>query len=125
MITTALYIALCILTGLAIFQILLIAGKPLGEYAWGGQNKVLPRKLRVASISSLFIYAGFAVLIASKAGLLPGGESAFVQVTMWVATGYFFLGIFVNAISRSKKERFLMTPVAAALALCFLIVSLT
>ena len=38
--------------GTVIFQILLALGLPLGEYAYGGQNKVLPKKLRISSIAA-------------------------------------------------------------------------
>ena len=40
-------IAACILmAALAVFQAALIAGAPLGRFAWGGQHDVLPAKLR-------------------------------------------------------------------------------
>ena len=34
---------------------------------------------------------------------------------MWVLTGYFALGVVLNAISRSRPERLVMTPVAVVL----------
>ena len=43
---------------------------------------------------------------------------------MWVLTGYFALGIVMNAISRSKPERFTMTPVSLVLAGLCLVVAL-
>lgn len=121
----AAYLGLVLLLALTIFQIFLIAGAPIGEYAWGGQHKALPKKLRVSSIFSIALYGIFAVFLASKAGiieLIPQG--AFLDISMWVITGYFILGIFMNLISRSKKERLLMTPMALMLALSFLIVTM-
>lgn len=119
-------IALLILTALTVFQILLIAGKPLGEYVWGGQHKVLPTNLRISSVTSIILYALFMIFLVSKAGLVqiiaPG---VFLDTTMWIFTGYFFLGILVNALSRSKKERFVMVPTCIVLALVFLTVMLT
>ena len=35
---------------------------------------------------------------------------------MWVVFGYFVLGIGMNAISRSKPERYAMVPVCIVLA---------
>lgn len=121
---TAAVVALLLLAGLAVFQALLIAGRPLGRFAWGGQHAVLPAGYRVGSAVSIALYAGFAVLILQAAGSvspLPGG---FVQVAIWVLTGYFVLGIGMNAISRSRPERLLMTPVAAVLAAACLVLAL-
>lgn len=111
---------------LSIFQLLLVAGKPLGEYAWGGQYKVLPKKLRIASVFSIILYVVFGFFLASKAGLINAiPDGTFLTVAMWIFTCYFVLGIFMNAISRSKKERALMTPVAVSLAVVFLLVTLS
>ncbi|HYH75590.1 MAG TPA: hypothetical protein VD735_06575 [Candidatus Saccharimonadales bacterium] len=118
-------IACAILAGLTIFQILLIAGKPLGHFAWGGAHRVLPPKLRKASVVSIVLYALFAVLILSKAGVADIIPSQHItSIGMWVSTGYFLLGIPLNAISRSRNERLTMTPVVTALAIAFLIVTL-
>ena len=87
---------------------------PLGRFAWGGQNEVLPASLRIGSVVSIALYAVFAVLILQAAGavsLLPDG---FVAVAIWVLTGYLVLGIAMNAISRSRPERLVMTPVRRA-----------
>lgn len=115
-------LGLLILLGLTIFQILLIIGKPLGEFAWGGQHKVLPKKLRIASAASIVLYAIFALFLASKAGIVDIiTYKPLLNVGMWVFAGYFILGIFMNFISRNKKERALMTPVALLLAIVFVI----
>lgn len=106
------------------FQLLLISGKPYGEFAWGGQHTILPQRFRIASISSIVLYVVFGIFLVSKAGLvhiIP--EGSFLTIAMWVFTSYLILGIFVNAISRSKKERIVMTPVALLLAIVFLLVT--
>jgi len=118
-------IGLVVLLGLALFQLLLILGKPLGDFAWGGQHEVLPRKLRIASICSILLYIVFAIFLASKAGIVAIiTQQPLLDIAMWVFTAYFILGIFVNLISRNKKERALMTPVALVLAIVFLIAAL-
>jgi hypothetical protein len=33
--------AVAVLAGLVVFQLMLIAGRPLGEYAWGGSHRIL------------------------------------------------------------------------------------
>jgi ABC-type amino acid transport system permease subunit len=106
-----------VLAALAVFQGLLIGGAPLGEYAWGGQHRVLPRRLRIGSLVSIALYAAFGMVALAKTGvveLFPG--TPVVDVAMWVLAGYLTLGVPMNAISRSRKERLVMTPTALALA---------
>ncbi|MEJ1114369.1 hypothetical protein WBN73_10490 [Paenarthrobacter sp. CCNWLY172] len=116
----------CIILGcLAVFQVALVAGAPIGRFAWGGQHDVLPRKLRIGSIVSILLYALFGYTALAQAGLVPVlVNQSFTGVFMWVLTGYFTLGVVMNAISRSKPERFVMTPVALVLAILFLLLSL-
>ena len=118
-------LAAIILLALSIFQILLIAGLPIGRFAWGGAHDVLPSRLRIASVFSIILYAIFATFILSKASVvgLIDNERA-ISIAMWIFTAYFFLGVFMNAISRSKAERLLMTPVAFILAILYLLVTL-
>jgi hypothetical protein len=121
---TAAVLALALLAALAVFQGLLIAKLPLGRFAWGGQNEVLPTGLRIGSAVSIALYAVFAVLILQAAGrhtLLPDGVAG---VAIWVLAGYFVLGIGLNAASRSRPERLVMTPVVTLLAASCLILAL-
>ena len=105
-----------VLAALAVFQLLLVAGAPLGRYAWGGQHVVLPAHLRVGSAVSIALYVVFALVMlqaAGGAGVLPTG---LVDVAIWALAGYFALGVVMNAASRSRPERLVMTPVALVLA---------
>jgi hypothetical protein len=119
-------IAACtILAALAAFQAALIAGAPIGRFAWGGQHDVLPPRLRVGSAVSIVLYAAFALVILERAGLATiFGSPGFVQVASWVLFGYFTLGILMNGISRSKPERNTMAPVSLVLAALVLLVAL-
>lgn len=120
----AMLISLTLLGLLAFFQILLIAGVPIGNFSWGGQHKILPLKLRLGSILSIIIYAFIAALIVSQAGvwrIFP--EGTFLATSLWVVFGYFVLGIGMNAISRSKAERYTMTPVSLVFAICLFIIA--
>jgi hypothetical protein len=120
MIMTAAVLACVVLAGLAVFQGLLVAGAPLGRFAWGGQHRVLPPGLRIGSVVSIATYLLFAVVLVAAARQ----ETGLADVAVWVLTGYFVLGIGLNAISRSRPERLMMTPVALVLALCCLGVAL-
>ncbi|MGO4103373.1 hypothetical protein AB4Y63_05425 [Leifsonia sp. YAF41] len=122
--TSVAAVLICIILGLlTVFQILLIAGLPLGRFAWGGQNEVLPTRLRIGCAVSVVLYVLFALIVLEAAGLTSLIQSeTFVTVAMWVLTGYFALGVLMNGISRSKPERNLMTPVSVVLAgLCLVV----
>jgi hypothetical protein len=121
---TAAVVALALLAALAVFQGLLVAGLPLGRFAWGGQHEVLPAGFRVGSVVSIALYAAFAVLVLQAAGAVSVLPDGFVDVAIWALTGYFLLGIGLNAASRSRSERQLMTPVVALLALASLLLAL-
>jgi hypothetical protein len=110
------YLALAILAALGAFQVLLIAGQPLGRLAWGGQHDVLPTNLRIGSIVSIVLYIVFATVIAERAGFISFG-TPIPDYAIWGLAAYSTLGVLMNAISRSKPERNVMTPVALLLAI--------
>ena len=124
-ITVAAVVAVVVLAALAVFQLALALGAPLGRFAWGGQHDgVLPRGLRIGSAVSIALYALFAVVLLDRAGVvdvLPDGVS---RVGAWVLVAYFALGIVMNGISRSRSERAVMTPTTLVLAACALVVAL-
>jgi hypothetical protein len=113
-----------LLVPLAVLQVLVASGRPYGRLVWGGQHQVLPRSLRVGSAVSPLLYAGFAALLLSRSGVLPGGETGPVVVGTWVLVAYLAVGVVVNGISRSRPERFVMTPLTLVLAGCALVVAL-
>ena len=121
---TAAVVALVLLAALAVFQGFLVAGAPLGRFAWGGQHEVLPTGFRIGSVVSIALYAAFAVLILQAAGLISLLPDDVAEVAIWVLTGYFVLGIAMNAISRSRSERRTMTPVVVILAVASLVLAL-
>ena len=116
-------LAALILAGLICFQLLLAAGLPLGHYAWGGAHRVLPRSLRVGSVVAVFIYLAAAVGILQAASVIDLGLSQLPRVAVWILAAFFGIGVVMNAISRSRKER-RMAFVAAALSALSAIVAL-
>lgn len=118
-------VACLILAALAVFQALLIAGRPIGRFAWGGQHDVLPRNLRIGSAISILLYAVFAIIILERVGVANVLPDVVAEVGIWVLTAYFALGIIMNGISRSKPERNLMTPVCIVLTLLCLVIALS
>lgn len=120
----AVSISLILLGLLTLFQCLLVVGAPFGRFAWGGQHEVLPTKFRIGSAFSVVVYAFIATLIVSKTGvwqLIPQGS--FLNISLWVVFSYLVLGVLMNAISRSKQERYTMTPVALVLAVCLFFIA--
>lgn len=114
-------IAVLTLVALTIFQLLLIAGRPYGRLAWGGQHEVLPTRLRISSLVSIILYALIAVVIVSHAQLAQIIDpTTNLTYSMWFLTAYFILGVIMNLASRSRLERLTMTPVALILAVCCL-----
>lgn len=110
-------LALTILLGLlALFQLSLALGAPLGRFAWGGQHRVLPARLRIGSAVSILIYALIGVIAWDRVGAIDVFGEPFSEVAMWVVFGYFVLGILMNAISRSKPERLTMVPITIVLS---------
>ena len=122
--TSAAVLALVVLGLLAVFQLLLVFGAPLGRFAWGGQHRVLTSRLRMGSIVSIILYAVFATVIADRADLIDVMPAAVSGVGTWVLAAYFVLGVVMNAMSRSVPERATMAPVSALLAAACVLVAL-
>lgn len=117
---TAAIIAAALMAVVAVFQIALSLGAPLGYAAWGGEHEaVLPVRLRVASAVAGFVIYPFLILfvLASadiiQAAWMPGTG----QVGMWILTGLFILGGVANFASKSKRER-AWCPVSLTIAAC-------
>lgn len=121
----AAYALTAILGVLAVLQLALALGAPIGHLAWGGAHRVLPARLRIGSLVSIVIYAIIALLALDCAGVVDVVPDAVSTVGMWVVFGYFVLGTGLNAISRSKPERYTMAPVSAVLAVLSLLVALS
>src|SRR5688572_26647152 len=98
---TAAVVVYVLLAALAVFQVALIAGAPLGRYAWGGQHEVLPTRLRIGSAISVLIYAWIAAVIAYSVTLLdiPAGERL-ADPGIWIVTAYFAVDVPLNLASR-------------------------
>ena len=111
----------------SLFQLSLVLGAPMGEYAFGGTHKgKLPIGFRLVSGVSMAIYLGIAGHVAAQLGivqkLLP---SALNAAANWTIFGLFVLSLIMNAASRSKKERDLWVPVALLLAIASFIVAIS
>lgn len=118
-------IAAVLLVIMAFLELLLIIGLPLGEFTMGGQHKVLPPMLRLAAASSIVTQLFAATIVFQGGGFMKMWFSQ--KVTMIICfcfAGFFVINTFMNLISKSKKEKYVMTPLAAVEAVCFALTAL-
>ncbi|WP_030157458.1 hypothetical protein [Glycomyces sp. NRRL B-16210] len=126
MLTSAAVLATVLLAALVVFQAMLALGAPIGHFSWGGAHRVLPTRFRIGSALAIPIYVFIILLMLDKAAVVsPFGQAGWATVAFWVVTVFFILNIPLNALSRSKHERALVTPTVAVLAILFLYVGLT
>lgn len=110
--------------GLALFQLLLAAGRPLGAAAGGGTDDgQLPTSLRVGSGMAIVVYGVAAAVILVRAGFnvrfIP---CAVAGVGSWVLVALLTLGALANFASQNPWKRFLLGPVTLLLAgLCLVV----
>jgi hypothetical protein len=118
-------VASTLLLLLALFQMLLAAGVPWGRAAWRGAHRVLPPKLRWASLAAapILLFAAWVVLARSDL-VAPGSSSYSIRILTWAFAVYFSLNTVGNLSSESNLEKWLMTPVALVLAGCFFALAL-
>jgi len=122
----AVWLAVVSLGFTALFQLALVLGAPLGEYAFGGQHRGrLPIGYRIGSAISAAVYLGIAGHYLAQIGifnrLLPNSLNSLVN---WGIVGLTVLSLILNSISRSKLERKLWVPVILLLLTCSVIIAL-
>lgn len=108
---------------LAVFQILLVFGYPLGEFALGGYHKTLPFNLRLLSAFNALVLIVMGIVFLQYTDVLKEVRFLPQPASAWVVTLLLGLNTIANMASRSPKERKVMTPVAGfAFILCLAII---
>lgn len=114
------------ITGAIVFSIviilsfLIICGLPLGELTMGGQYKVFPKRLRMVLITQLILQIFFVIIILQVGEIIPLWFSTnTTKIICIVMAIYLSLNTFMNFVSKSKKEKYIMTPLSAISAICF------
>ena len=105
---------------MATMTVLVACGLPLGEFTMGGQHKILPKNLRVAAVISVAIQFFTMIIILQAGGFIPLWFS--FKVTKYICfffAAYLSLNTIMNMISKSRKERFVMTPLSLIAGICF------
>jgi hypothetical protein len=108
----------------ALFQLALVLGAPMGEYAFGGQSPKLPAQYRFSSaVSFLVMLAISGHYVAQLGWLAPLLEPDLNAIINWVLVGFFTLSAVVNNLTKSEKEKRLWGGVTIAMLLCSIIVA--
>ena len=105
---------------IATMTVLVACGLPLGEFTMGGQHKILPEKFRVMAVISVAIQI-FAMIIILQAGGFISLWLSF-KVTKYICfffAAYLSLNTIMNMISKSRKEKYVMTPISFIAGICF------
>ena len=111
-----------LLLAVAVMEILLIFGLPLGEFTMGGRYKVLPPMYRLFAASSVILQLFGAAMILQGGGLMNMWFAGkVIKIICFVFAGFFAVNTVMNIISPSKKEKYVMTPLAAVETCCFAI----
>jgi hypothetical protein len=109
--------------GMALLQLSLTFGAPFGEYVLGGRSKILPRNMRFVSASFTLAFAFIGMVYLHKAKVLDIGiDPVLVNVILIINTLFLAYAVVGNGLlTKSKKEKYLMTPFSAVQFLCSLI----
>ena len=120
------FIGAALLAVVIVMSILLICGLPLGEFSMGGRfGKVWSPKIRIIGISQLLTQIFALYIILAAGSIAPYFINYTVtRVICFVFAAFFFGNTFLNIISPSKKEKFVMTPMSLISAVCFLITAI-
>jgi len=110
--------------GMALLQLSLTVGSPLGEYVLGGKNKVLPTKMRFVSAAFVFVFILVGLVYLQKGSVINIGlNPMFVNILVIVNTLFLAYAIVGNGLlTKSKKERYVMTPLSIIQFVCSVIV---
>ena len=113
------------LAGIAVFQMALAFGAPLGRAAWGGIHTELPTRLRYGSAASaVFLSVGALIMLGRGGYWSAGGLDALFRWGGWAMALLLGLSSLANFASVSRWERFLMGPIALLLSLLCVLVAL-
>ena len=81
--------------------------------------------MRAIAFASAVLLSGFGVIVAARARLaFPRWRRASHRM-IWVVVAYTIVGVVLNALTPSPRERALWLPVAIVLAVCAAIVACT
>lgn len=110
----------------ALFQLAIVLGAPVGEYAYGGQHQgVLPTRFRATSVVSMLIMVAVAGHYMAQLGVFsPLLDEAGNAIANWGFVAFFALSALMNNISKSEKEKRVFGSITIAMLLSAILVAL-
>ena len=124
LISVASIVSISLAFGFALLHLALALKAPLGAYVLGGAHRVSPPKQRVLSGGLVFIFALIGLVFLQRYGAIGGMFSAaFVTAILIAYTGFLGFAIIGNGfLTKSPKEKAVMTPISAVGFVCALAV---
>jgi len=118
-------IAVVIFVVISVIQLLLALGLPLGKLAYGGKYEKLPTNMRIMSFVAIGIFTLGSISVLERAGIITiFNNPIFTLVVVWIMAIYLAFNTLLNAISKSKQEKLIMTPLSLILSICCFIVAI-
>lgn len=103
----------------------MVFGLPLGEFAMGGKYKVMPPRMRVVCAISVVIQIAAIIALLQTGNIIDTGIPAGItKAACYVIAVYLSINVVMNALSNSKKERYVVTPLSLVAAVCFWITAI-
>lgn len=86
----------------------------------GGQYRVFPKKFRMLLVTQLVLQVFFVVIVLQMGGYVSQWFSHNVTKMIGIVMAvYLSLNTIMNFFSKSKKEKYIMTPLSFVAAICF------
>lgn len=109
----------------ALFQLALVLGAPMGEYAFGGQSPVLPPQYRFSSAVSFLVMLAISGHYLAQLGLFtPLLDAELNGIVNWVLVAFFAFSALMNNLTKSAKEKRLWGGTTIAMLLASVIVAI-
>ena len=111
--------------GVIAFQLALACGAPWGAFAMGGAFPgKYPISMRIAAIVQSVILAAVALAVLSVAGVVAAPWGPTPTWVAWGIAALLTVGLILNLITPSARERRIWAPVVAAMLACCIVVAL-
>lgn len=120
---TAALVAALGFAGIAVFELALALGAPLGHAAYGGSTAQLSAGERVVSVVAVIVWVTAAVVVLGRARFLAvHGHAELFRRATWVLVALSAVAALPNLISQSPWEQLVFGPAAVVLAgLCLVV----
>jgi hypothetical protein len=121
----AMLTAVPLLLGMALLQLTLALGAPLGRLAWGGKHVRLPGRLRRRSVLAAVVFAGSIAVVLAAREVLFSVDPGTLEALLWALAALFGFSAVANSASGRLVERLTGTPIAFLLCISCAVLALS